>query len=233
MKTIHILEEQSKLIFEASGEDYDYLYTASEGTDITDVLKKYFSYSVYGETNPMFSKIACRIHKRLMYTLSLYHEDIYDRKEFAKILTYVKSLFDRGYVKKVELYDRYYWVIRLSTSDSERLYGDSVFIRAGTFINGNPYYYAIVFSSHDGFKVLDSENREGSENGSSGYFITKAVMTDEMKKRIKDKGLVPALSVEGSYHENFVKSVGVLPEYVSKLKHSCLFFDCKFDLNED
>ena len=231
MKIIHILEEQSRNIFEASGENYDYLYDAREGTDITDALKKYFSYSVYGERNPMFSKIASKIHKMLMYTLSLYHEKTDDRKVFAKILTYIKSLFDRGYAKKVELCDYYCWVIILDTNSSA--YDDRVYIRAKSFINGSPYNYAIVFSSYDGFKVIDVECHDGSCNGSSGYFVTKAVMTDEMKKSIEDKGLVPALRVEGSYHENFVTSVGVLPEYVSKLKDCGLYFDCKFDLTDE
>jgi hypothetical protein len=49
MKIIHILESQKRNLFESSEENYDFLYDANKGDDITDVIKKYFSYSIYGK----------------------------------------------------------------------------------------------------------------------------------------------------------------------------------------
>jgi hypothetical protein len=106
----------------------------------------------------------------------------------------------------------------------------------GEYSSGKILRRAIVYQTHSGVKEINSEYRPGSENGSTGVYFTSAVMTDEMRQKILDMHLVPALRVEGSYHENFIDCVGILPEYVSSIKdkpgYGNIFFECKFDLNE-
>lgn len=235
MKIIHILESQKRNLIEASEENYDFLYDAKEGDDITDVIKKYFSYSIYGERDPMFSKIAANIHERLMYTLCLWHEETESRKLFASIMTYVKSLFNRGIVQNIEIGHNYTWRVNLLDNDDIDL--DYISINKNYFEDdSDAYRYAIVFKTQDGIKHLKNDFHDGSNNGSTGYYTSKAVMTDEMKEKIIGMGLVPAIMESGSYHENWLYSVGVLPEYVSKVKRGqndsfygeFIFFDCKF-----
>ena len=99
----------------------------------------------------------------------------------------------------------------------------------------NDEQYGIVYKTQSGVERLGFDYRPGSVNGSSGYYTTHAKMTDEMKKKIYDMRLVPALFVDGSYHENWVYSVGILPQYVSQLKKDDetgmgneLYFNCEF-----
>jgi hypothetical protein len=93
--------------------------------------------------------------------------------------------------------------------------------------------YAIAFKTDDGVQHLKNDYRPGSCNGSCGYVTTSAVMTDEMKQHIYNMGLIPALFETGSYHENWIYAVGIIPKYMTQIKNEeeledTIFFECEF-----
>lgn len=236
MKVIHILESQKKNLLESSGDEYDYIYASREGDDITDAIKNYFSYSVYGEKDPMFSKIASKIHDALMFSLCLHHERTEDRKRFASILSYLKILFSKVEIKNIEIGYNYDWYVNLANKDNDLDCRYIIIDKEDFEDDDKAYRYAIVFKTQDGINHISTDYRPGSINGSCGYYTDKAEMDDEMKQKIIGMGLVPAIVESGSYHENWLYSVGILPQYVSKLKKAqdesmwgkSIFFDCKF-----
>lgn len=99
---------------------------------------------------------------------------------------------------------------------------------------------AIVFESNNSnfIKTGNSEVRSRYDNKNcwgSSWYVKSAEITDEGKQYVYSLGLVPALLMKGSYHENFPTLVGVLPEYVNKLKQLSddyeLYFNCFWEEN--
>jgi hypothetical protein len=219
--------------------DFDYLYIADNGSDITEYVLNYLSWSEMGKMNADYSIMASKLHQALMYTLSLSHESQQDRRTFSNILRYLRILKKRVGIRSIKLYSDCGsgWQVSIEkTYDMESwTLDDQVFINGYDFEDYNNIAYiwdkAIVYKSDGGYETGGTDYRPGSDNGSSGYYTTSAKMTDEMKQKIYSMGLVPALQVSGSYHENFIDSVGVLPEMVSALKknkNSGIYFECEF-----
>lgn len=204
-----------------------------DNTDITDDVLRYLSWSQMGQSNPMFSVEASKLHNKLMNTLCLNHENEEDRRTFASILSYIKILEKRAGIKTIKIQSFSDLLITTNLYNSLNWEGE-ILLDVNDFENGDINYiynYGIVYKTMDGVIYGGSEYHDGSCNGSSGYYTTSARMSDEIKQHIYSLGLVPALLVTGSYHENFLYSVGVLPEMVSKLKEEDfgIHFDCKFD----
>ena len=228
-----VTEAINKVLIESTM-DFSDLYCADEGTDITEYVMRYIRWSGYGEKDPTFSIAASKLHDALMYTLSLDHEDEDDRKGFSRVLGLCKSIANTVGLRSIKNAGGDGWWI--TTNDNDE-WNNNFYIEGDDFSEKygarNDEQYGIVYKTQSGVKHLGSDYRSGSVNGSSGYYTTHAKMTDEMKKKIYDMNLVPALFVEGSYHENWVYSVGVLPQYVSQLKkddetENELYFNCEF-----
>ena len=223
----------NKLVTEAKM-DFDFLYFLKDGDDITKYVNDYLNYSIYGEKDPSFSILACKLHDALMYSIGLYHDEENDRRAFSKILNYCKYINRTVGIKNIK-YDSGCWVLTTNVDDSFND-ADTKYIDPWDFKEGfepRVLGMAIAYQTFEGVKTLSTDYRPGSDNGSSGDYTTSAVMNEEMKQKIYSMHLVPALLVEGSYHENFVYSVGILPQYVSEIKNDeyykdVIYFDCKF-----
>lgn len=222
-----------------SVENFDGLFSANNGSNITEYVIKYLSWSVIGERNPLFSKEASKLHDGLMGTLCLFHENEEDRRIFADIIRYLRILNKRMGIKSVVVSTSDTWDVEFNGGQSNEVINQIDYIsidpREFKYQNNsrNLLWTSVVFETHDGIENRDYDYRSGSWNGSSGYYTSQAEMTKEMKQKIYAMGLVPALRVTGSYHENFIYSVGVLPDMVSKIKkvgedEMGLYFDCKF-----
>lgn len=212
--------------------EFDNLYSFREGSDITKYVLDYLSWSEMGKMNPNFSALACKLHKALMYTLSLYHEEENDRITFSRILRYLRILNKHTNIKSICVHRRCKWKVSIEQTNGNDI--SSIVIDAYDF-DASLWNKAIVFEANDGVEILEKERHDGTQFFSTGLYITNAKMTEEMKRKIYAMGLVPALRVIGSYHENFIFSVGVLPEMVSALKkiedddnEMGLYFSCEF-----
>lgn len=220
MKKINILESKLHL-----------LLTEAESSDIKEKVLKYLNYSELGKKDPMFSIEASKLHDELMYSLGLYHEEEEDRRAFINILKYIRILKRRRNIKSIIANQYDYWTIFFDDSDQEVCI-DSFDAKDPNGLLDEPYKYGIAFKANinDGIDFL--EFSDDSDKAHAYSYVTKARMKDEMRQKIYDMGLVPALLVEGSYHENFVFCVGVLPEFVSSMKKDSdwhdVFFECKF-----
>ena len=224
-----LVESINKLLTESEME-FDNLYYLRSGDDMTKYVIDYIRWSKYGEKDPSFSILASKLHDALMYTIGLYHSDENDRKAFAKILSYCRSLMATVGIKKIECGRGWDWTVMTNKNEN------TVSIDSDDFKEDSLDHvlnYAIAYETREGVKSLKSDYRPGSINGSCGYVTTSAVMTDETKQTIYGMGLIPALYVCGSYHENWVYSVGILPQYLTKIKNDeelrdTIFLDCKF-----
>ena len=230
MKRIYEIVEKAvrEALLEAQN-DFSNLYAAGNGDNITDYVFKYLKYSQMGRSDANFSIMASQLHDGLMSTLGLNHEETEDRETFARILGYIRILQKHVDITSITINSYANWEI--NASGAEKIYIDAWDFQEKGYID---YIYnkAIVFRSNDGIVSIHTDYRDGSCNGSSGYYITHAKMTDEMKQKIYGMGLVPAILEHGSYHENFLYSCGVLPEMVSLVKKqdedSSVHFDCEF-----
>lgn len=214
------------------------IFSFDNDNDIKEYVVNYINWSSRGEFDPSFSVLASKLHDALMYTLGLKHEDVNDRRTFARIIGYCRTLLKTIDVSKIECsFGRWFIAPNYSSGNSAMMSIYTKDFKNGEYSSGDILSRAIVYETHSGVKKLDSDYRPGSENGSTGVYCTSAIMTDEMKQKILDMHLVPALLVDGSYHENFIYSIGILPEYVSSIKnkpgYGNIFFDCKFDLKDE
>ena len=214
--------------------DVDSLYNMDIDGDLTEYVANYIKWSQYGEKEPSFSIMASKLHDALMYSLNLNHEDENNRQIFVRILDYCKRLMRTVGVQSIKCkYGK--WQVTTDSSDKLR---NGITIDPYDFINETfddfeILRYAVAYETSEGVQHLDTGFHPGSVNGSCGYVTTHAAMTDSMKQHIYSMHLVPALMVRGSYHENWVYSVGVLPQYVSLIKdmdelEDIIFFECSF-----
>ena len=202
------------------------------GDDVTEAVMKYLKYSQYGERNPMFSIEANKIHSGLMKSMWLFPEEPEDRKKFANILYYIKVLLKHNWSFSIKVdEDGDQWVITFKD------FADDIRRPTKVYTNdiGEGYYASFSpFKSRMG-EGINCSGHERRFNGDYGYsYYTKASMTDEMQQKIRSMGLVPCLFVTGSYHENFLYALGIIPEFADKLEHAKinedgLHFDCVFD----
>ncbi|MBP5456343.1 MAG: hypothetical protein J6Y37_07565 [Paludibacteraceae bacterium] len=210
---------------------YDYIYNSGADANIKDEMYTYIKYTNYGESDPLFSIEASKLHDALMYKLGLKHAEEDDRKVFSYVLFYIRNLKRRANIVTING-DWNCLLITIDDGGGEEHYAEIDFddIKYGEGLNHDVTRYAIAYKSTDGVKRLKTDYRSGSHNGSSGYYTTQAVMDDDTRKKIYAMGLVPALMEVGSYHENWIYSVGIIPEYVNEVKRNCdyIFFDCKF-----
>ena len=176
------------------------------------------------------------LHDALMYTLSLNHENEKDRKTFVKILNYCKDINRTVGIEKIEYaFSTSPWIITTERGDEfeKDIYIDVYDFEDETLEYWRVLRYAIAYKTDEGVHHLKSDYRPGSCNGSCGYVTTSAVMTDEMKQKIYSMGLIPALYESGSYHENWIYAVGILPKFLTQIKNDenlkdTIFFNCKF-----
>lgn len=232
-RKIYITESQCRLLAEAKM-DFSNLYNLRHNENITEYVINYINWSGRGEFDASFSMLASRLHDGLMHTLGLNHENQRDRRAFARIISYCRTILKTIDIEKIETaMFGYGWHISTNHHKGNwaMMHIDPDDFKNGEYSHGNLLHRAIAFESRDGVKKLNSIYRPGSSNGSTGIYCTSAIMTDEMQQKIRGMGLVPALCIDGSYHENFVDSVGVLPKYVPYIKKSYgnIIFDCKFD----
>lgn len=229
-----IYESVKKELIREAEMNFDYLYGYNSGEDITKEVIQYLSWSQMGMSNPTFSIAANKLHEALMSTLYLSHDEEEHRRAFALILNYIRSLNKRIGIKEI-ITTGGEWELTTNASD-EVIYIDTYDFYSGKI--DNPQRYGVLFETRDGIEVGKLDYRAGSYKGSSGYYHKSAKMTEEMKQHIYSMGLVPALKVAGSYHENFFFSVGVLPEMVSVIKKfdeddewygSGIYFECEFN----
>jgi hypothetical protein len=229
-----IKESIDNLILETEM-NFDFLYSLHDDDDITKYVMDYINWTEYGKKDPSFSILASKLHDALMYSLALYHENEKDRKTFVKILNYCNSINKTVGIDKIK-YEYRKWCIYTKNEDK---WNNTIFIDTREFndeFKTSPYdklRIAMVYQTYEGYKVLKTIYRPGSDNGSSGDYITSAIMNEDMKQKIYNMHLIPALLVEGSYHENWVYSVGILPQYLTEIKNDeklkdVIFFDCKF-----
>ena len=225
-----VTESIRNLILE-SKMDFNYLYMPNDGDDITKYIFDYINWSKYGERNPTLSTLACQLHDELMGSLCLSHEKDEDRRIFARIINYCKSVDGTVGINKIIYRPMEHWEIIPKIKDCES--ATDFWIDQDDFSDGNFKINGVVYETRDGVNELYFEWRKGSHNGYTGYYVTSAVMDDSMKQKIYGMHLVPALMVLSSYHSNFVRAVGVLPEFVQKIKNNkgyndVFFFDCEF-----
>ena len=224
------------LLLRESSMDFGGLYGASDGDDITSYVRQYIEWSFYGENgSSSFSILASKLHDALMCTFGLEHNEESDRKAFVRILNYCRSIDATVGIDRIE-YECGRWLIY---TKSDEIGHNIIYVDAWDFKDGfmpggiKMLGLSIAYETQDGFRVLDDEYRPGSDNGSCGIYITSAVMDEDMKRKIYSMKLVPALYVEGSYHENWVYCVGILPQFVSKIKSEdrlkkSVYFECRF-----
>lgn len=230
MKKIYEIVRKAvrKALLEAQN-DFSNLYAVNNGDNITDYVFTYLRYSQMGKSDANFSIIASQLHDGLMNTLGLDHEETEDRETFARILGYIRILQKHLDITSITICNYADWEI--NASGAEEIYIEAWDFHEKGHID-DIYDKAIVFKDRDGIDYISTDYREGSCNGSSGYYTTHAKMTEEMKQKIYRMGLVPALLEFGSYHENFLYSCGVLPEMVSILKKQdedeSVHFKCEF-----
>lgn len=197
--------------------------------DITDKIFEYLRYTQFGQTNGMFSIEASKLHDNLMRSIGLYHDDEEDRRAFAIILNYIKVLNKRVGIKSINASCSTLHIIPKKGTENivlktwDAMYGDNLL--------NSPYKYGIVFKTNEGVQNLHIDYRYGSEKWSNGRYVDSAKMEDDMKQKIYNMGLVPALLNSGTYHENYIYSVGILPEFVNTIKNdedSDVYFECEF-----
>lgn len=221
----------NKILFETKSK-YDYLFDISSDLDITNEVMTYLSWSKMGENSPVFSVEAAKLHEALMSTLYLFRDDREDCIKFANILNYIRVLQKRVGILSIMASGNDEWDITIDVDDE--MDSDKKHIDINPYDFGDDsFYYGIVYSSWQGWKQIQGDYHGGSTNGSSGYYTVSAKMDEDMKQKIYSMGLVPALKVTGSYHENFVECVGILPEFVSRIKketegEDTIFFECEF-----
>ena len=231
-----VVTESINRIITESEMDFGNLYELKDGSDITKYVMDYISWSQRGQKDPSFSILASKLHDALMYTLMLDHGNEEDRKAFVKVLNYCKDVNRTVGIEKIEyLFSTSPWVITTKNGDEfeKDIYIDIYDFKDDSMTHWHLLRYAIAYKTDDGVQHISTDYRPGSCNGSCGYVTTSAAMTDEMKQHIYDMGLVPALFNTGSYHENWVYAVGILPKYVTQIKNSeeledTIFFECEF-----
>lgn len=227
-----INETVKRAIFESQN-NYDHLW--DDDTNILKEVMQYIEWSQMGEMNANFSIEASKLHDTLMAIMSLDHQDQNDRRTFAKILNYIKILHKRIGIQSIVVENGNTLRIETTLCDKDDNEEGIIYIDTLDFetSNTNPLKYGIMYRTHEGVMRGSYVYREGSYNASSGIYITDAEMTKEMKQHIYNLGLVPALEVAGSYHENFIYAIGVLPDMVSLLRKysDTIFFDCKFSIS--
>lgn len=231
-----VVSESINRIIAESEMDFGNLYELKDGTDITKYVMDYINWSQRGQKDPSFSILASKLHDALMFTLFLNHEYEEDRKVFVKILNYCKDINRTVGIEKIEAsFDSSPWKILTKEGDDfERdIYIDVYDFKDDSMTYWHMLRYAIAYKTDDGVQHLKTTYRPGSCNGSCGYVTTSAVMTDEMKQKIYSMGLIPALYESGSYHENWIYAVGILPKFLTQIKNDenlkdTIFLDCKF-----
>ncbi len=231
-----VVSESINRIITESEMDFGNLYELKDGSDITKHVMDYINWSQRGQKDPSFSILASKLHDALMYTLSLNHENEKDRKTFVKILNYCKDINRTVGIEKIEYaFSTSPWIITTERGDEfeKEIYIDVYDFEDETLEYWRVLRYAIAYKTDEGVHHLKSDYRPGSCNGSCGYVTTSAVMTDEMKQKIYSMGLIPALYESGSYHENWIYAVGILPKFLTQIKNDenlkdTIFLDCKF-----
>lgn len=207
---------------------------SSQGDDITDELRQYIELSIKAEFGDAeSSKRACQMHRDIMDKLCLEHEEEYDRKCFARILTLIKPYLKKG---------REYRLVRAGGGVKVQKqingeYKDIITYYASDENGVENYCEPIPFSTEEGIVIDEWETTYNTSDGGMGRSAVHGHMTEEMYNKIKSMGLIPAISEDYSCHWSWIYAVGVEPS----LKHVVdkdneeddywkpyINFDCKF-----
>lgn len=192
-----------------------------------------------GEYNPTFSIEASYLHDSLMNSLALEHENQEHRKRFANVINYARMLFKRFPVKCVT-YHNATWNFNFEGENENMITIDGFDLQNEDIFNEYASYYGIVFETQDGIECNYRYTTGGMLE--SGYVVKNAKMTEEMQNKIRSMGLVPAIKITGTYHITTAYGVGILPEFVNKVKNECeddlyakfiISFDCIYDENNN
>lgn len=203
------------------------LYENSSSNDITNDLKRYFQLcqlSDFGDANSSIE--ASKLHEKLMESLLLFHQNTDDRKIFARILSYMRNLFATKMKIKVTTNDNYEWHVEMEANDGSYNLDNTVIISSYN-VENDKAFDEIVYTTHEG--VIWEETEDTTDyNGRSVFNCSHARMSDEMKEKIHSMGLIPGICHWGSYHEDFVECVGVLPSMKKEAEKRGVNFKCCF-----
>lgn len=207
---------------------------SSQGDDITGELRQYIELSIKAEFGDAeSSKRACQMHRDIMDKIYLEHEEEYDRKCFARILTLIKPYLKKG--REYRLVPTGGGITVQKQINGE--YKDIVTYYATDENGVNTNSEPILFSTEEGIVVDEWETTYNTSDGGMARSAVHGHMTEEMYNKIKSMGLIPAISVDYSCHWSWIYAVGVEPS----LKHVVdkdneeddywkpyINFDCKF-----
>lgn len=220
-----------KLGQEEEGANRDKGWKYKGDVEITQKLKDYLEVSMMGEMGDRsMSEYACRMHDELMRLMGLSHQDIEDRKIFSKILGFAKNLFSLNCDMRVSIRDRKYLKIRDSKSFSTS--GKSYNIKKwGEEMDG------VVYKTTTGViqdkTVSWNQGDEGYEYEYDGYQVQHAHLSQAIINKIRSMGLVPAIDVNGTFHENFVEARGILPSMVNVYRRRHCWYDENYEMDND
>ena len=180
--------------------------------------------SDFGDANSSIE--ASKLHEKLMESLLLFHQNTADREIFARILPYMRNLFATKMNIKVTTNDSYEWHVEMEANDGSYNLDDTVIISSYN-VENDTAFDEIVYCTHEG---VIWEETEGTTdyNGRSVFNCIHARMSEEMKQKIYSMGLIPGISHWGSYHEDFVECVGVLPSLKKEAEKRGVNFKCQF-----
>lgn len=193
--------------------------------DITCDMRKYISLWRNSDIlNAAASIEASKIHNALMATIAepWSHEDAESRRGFSALLRKVQPLLDRGakFLVATKKHQGIYgeWNEKAFACVPLEFNGDVWELVCGGDLEdvcsdvtkeeciGKKYEHGIILGT--------LEYREGSCNGSSGYYHdpTTTKINPDAAKAVRADGLIPVAIEIGSYHENWFKLLGVYPE---------------------
>lgn len=204
------------------------LLESSGEINITNDLRSYIKMANMGEMGDAdMSKRACELHERLMEYMDLYHFEPEDREMFAQVLSFFSKLLKLN--TEVAIYAD-------GSNTVKYKIGDAKFPESFNVNDGTDKYDAIIYKSFKGAIVdnVEWDDYGGDDPYNSNMIILKAHLDDSTINDIRGMGLIPALCITGSFHEQFVYAVGILPSEAHKFdEDNGIYFKCVYNYDEN